>query len=405
MKRKIFLTLVLVTMFFIGSNNVDALSCKVGESGCTKNAIEQELNAEGKELACLYEVETNVGTYYNYIYYDRKSTDQKNFHADSFRSIYGTLSTHPEDASNSFARGNLDKVINDYKNLNENKCPKNSYLLIHSNYLTPFACFDNNEECKSFNEEFVTVYENSSSRLIENNLDKIIFKGSDTYMPYLKKDGYCVYTNGTLTDFSYLVYSIDNKKVMFYNAIEEVSRYKISLGFFGNEVSFRDHLIKYSFQNKISNVNSCPSSIYFASNGKNFSSSYYFTDIFDSNATIVRTFDLYVPKDNDINIDEDNVGCEIFSDSLRKIINEVMSYIRIGVPLLLIVLLGVDFMKASFSGDEKAISKSKSNAIKRIIIAVIIFFVPTILNLLFNVANSVWKNAHYEICVLNDNNN
>ena len=73
MKRKLFLTLVFVTMFFIGSNNVDALSCKVGESGCTKEAIEQELNAEEKELACLYEVETNVGTYYNYIYYDRKN--------------------------------------------------------------------------------------------------------------------------------------------------------------------------------------------------------------------------------------------------------------------------------------------------------------------------------------------
>lgn len=403
MKRKLFLTLVLVAMFFMGSNNVDALSCKVGESGCTKEAIEQELNAEEKELACLYEVETNVGTYYNYIYYDRKSTDQKNFHADSFRSVYNALSTYPYDATSSFAIGNLDKVINDYKSLNENKCPKNSYLLIHSRYSTPFACFDNNEECKNFNDEYVTVYENSSSKMIENNLDKIIFKGSDTYMQYLKKDGYCVYTNGKITDFSYLVYSVEEKKIMFYNAVEENARYKISLGFYGNEVSFRDHLIKYSFENKISNVNSCPSSVYFISNGKNFSSSYYFTDSFDSNATIVRTFDLYVPKDDNINIDEDTVGCEIFSDSLRQIINEVMSYIRIGIPLLLIVLLGVDFVKASFSGDEKEISKSKNNAIKRIVIAVIIFFVPTLLNLLFNVANSVWKNAHYDICVLNDN--
>ena len=33
-------------------------------------------------------------------------------------------------------------------------------------------------------------------------------------------------------------------------------------------------------------------------------------------------------------------------------------------------------------------------------IAIVIFFVPTLINLLFNIVNDVWVDAHYEICGL-----
>ena len=44
--------------------------------------------------------------------------------------------------------------------------------------------------------------------------------------------------------------------------------------------------------------------------------------------------------------------------------------------------------------------KAQSKVIKRIIIAIVIFFVPTLINLLFNIVNDVWVDAHYKICGL-----
>lgn len=146
---------------------------------------------------------------------------------------------------------------------------------------------------------------------------------------------------------------------------------------------------------------SCPEQIYEYVDYNKVTFIPYKSDLYGK---LNATYSLSDCKSAAPSFDADDIGCEIFSDSLRKIINEVMSYIRIGVPLLLIILLGIDFAKATFSGDEKAISKSKNNAIKRIIIAIVIFFVPTLLNILFDVANNVWKNANYEICVLNDKN-
>ena len=56
--------------------------------------------------------------------------------------------------------------------------------------------------------------------------------------------------------------------------------------------------------------------------------------------------------------------------------------IRIVVPILLIVLVIKDLMTASAAGKEEDMKKAQSAAIKRIIIAVAIFFVPTVVNVL-----------------------
>lgn len=118
-----------------------------------------------------------------------------------------------------------------------------------------------------------------------------------------------------------------------------------------------------------------------------------------------KTYVSYEEKDEPIVSIPDEVSCEIFDDNLREIINGVMDIIRIAIPLLLILLIGVDFGKAIFASDDKAISKAKKNAITRIIIAIVIYFVPTLINLVFNIANDVWADAHYEICVLGENDN
>lgn len=396
MKRKLFLTLVFVTMFFIGSNNVDALSCKVGESGCTKEAIEQELVNDGKELACLYETTVSNDKYYNYIYYDRRETDSNNFQLlgknATFKNVYGGGST--------LNIKNKNVAFN--ASLETNTCPKNSYIM-RDNRSDDYICFDNEKSCLSYDSNVVS-YEKSSSKLILDNMNNIIFKGTDSYKDYINNNEFCVY-NLPLNSYdnSYIIYSLNKNAILFF---QDNGNKKFTLGL-NTSKNGNDFLNTSSIYSFVSSThNSCPSEIYHYYHDAGASGKYYLLrdeKSAEDGVELKYTFKLYNKYDMpDFDNDQKNIGCEIFSEELRNIINEIMSYIRIGVPLLLIILIAVDFGKASFANDEKVLVKSKKNAITRIIIAVIIFFVPTILNLIFNIANDVWADAHYEICVINE---
>ena len=54
-----------------------------------------------------------------------------------------------------------------------------------------------------------------------------------------------------------------------------------------------------------------------------------------------------------------------------------------GYPLLCLVLSTFDFVKAAASQDKDALMKAIKNTIKRLILAVILFFLPTLINFLF----------------------
>lgn len=65
-----------------------------------------------------------------------------------------------------------------------------------------------------------------------------------------------------------------------------------------------------------------------------------------------------------------------------EFIEEMINYIRIFVPILLIVLGSVDFANAIISGDQDALKKSGSKFMKRAIAAIAIFFVPLLVKVL-----------------------
>ena len=80
-----------------------------------------------------------------------------------------------------------------------------------------------------------------------------------------------------------------------------------------------------------------------------------------------------------------------------------MGIIRIAVPIMLIALITYDLATAVFVGSDDKVRKARDKAIKRIIIAIAIFFVPTFINLVFDLVNDVWG-TNYEICGINENN-
>lgn len=69
--------------------------------------------------------------------------------------------------------------------------------------------------------------------------------------------------------------------------------------------------------------------------------------------------------------------------SIWQLVGQFIFILKILVPIIIIVLGTIDFGKAVISSDDKAVSKSSKKLLTRILIGVCIFFVPTIINIVF----------------------
>lgn len=98
-------------------------------------------------------------------------------------------------------------------------------------------------------------------------------------------------------------------------------------------------------------------------------------------------------------IDIEVENCEdLLGKDIAGYFKIVWNLIKIGIPIILIGLGTIDFVQAVFSGKEDGMKKAQGKFIKRIIIAVIIFLIPTILGLLLDIANNIWGNFGSDIC-------
>ena len=94
-----------------------------------------------------------------------------------------------------------------------------------------------------------------------------------------------------------------------------------------------------------------------------------------------------------------NVTCdELFDASIKEIINDILGYVRIIVPILVITLGTLDFAKAVIASKEDEMKKAQKTFIKRVVIGVAFFFTPAIVNVLMNLANLAWQGLGYTSC-------
>lgn len=96
---------------------------------------------------------------------------------------------------------------------------------------------------------------------------------------------------------------------------------------------------------------------------------------------------------------------DVCSGNMVKIwvfIGHLVTIVKIAVPILLIVMGSIDFMKAVMAGKEDEIKKSQGTFVKRAIAAVIVFFVPTVVGVMLSLLeqDSI-KNNNCFICVTN----
>ena len=83
----------------------------------------------------------------------------------------------------------------------------------------------------------------------------------------------------------------------------------------------------------------------------------------------------------------------------KDLINTVMKWMRITVPLLLIVFGILDFSKAVFSSNEDGMKKTREKFIKRIVAAVLVFLAPILVNLILDLGNQVWEIINADTCL------
>lgn len=80
---------------------------------------------------------------------------------------------------------------------------------------------------------------------------------------------------------------------------------------------------------------------------------------------------------------------------IMRIIKIVILLIRIAVPIILIVVGMLDFMKATSSGDDATLKKTLSQFVRRIIAAVLVFLIPTFVSAIFTL---IGANTEYKKC-------
>lgn len=89
--------------------------------------------------------------------------------------------------------------------------------------------------------------------------------------------------------------------------------------------------------------------------------------------------------------EQGNLSCQdMLGDKLTKRIQDIINIIKIAVPILLIVFGMIDFGKGIFSMDENEMKKSQSKFMKRVIVAVAFFMIPTFIGIILNIASKIW---------------
>lgn len=93
--------------------------------------------------------------------------------------------------------------------------------------------------------------------------------------------------------------------------------------------------------------------------------------------------------DDAFNIANDEMECEdIFDNSFGELLNTLLNYIRIIGPILVVLLSALDFIKAVVSSDEKAMKQAQSKLVIRLVAAICLFLVPTLVQLLLSFINA-----------------
>ena len=411
-KKKIIFLIFITLLFFTGSSKVFAEKCTHVDCKDVIDKVREKKETESLKMVCSYVINSD-GLYANLIFYDINEKKFYSYSSIAKKGIFGELNSSSPRFIDSDAMDNL---------RNFSRCPRYSYADFDGN---KEVCYDSNGEgCKNIEAQETNNHKTKSrklnftsyknSRLIDDKVSE--YKNYDnTFTGSCDKDnelvqqygGFCRYVDSSSADYILVYYNDTSSTAVLYKGTSN-EYYTIESG-----SSVENHF------NAIEGLNSCPNEIYYIETTKRVvrnkhsvkTTSYSISTEKPSEESVVNgtttttnsstTYKLnQCTDDNEVITKPDKTGCELIPSKIMEYINEAMSIIRIAVPALLVGLIIFDFASALFASSEEKMRKAQGKVIKRIIIAIIIFFVPALINLVLNIVNDVWSNANYEICGL-----
>lgn len=75
----------------------------------------------------------------------------------------------------------------------------------------------------------------------------------------------------------------------------------------------------------------------------------------------------------------------ILGEDLTALLKDALRLIQIAGPILVIIMTIIDLIKATATGGKDDLSKAGKKTVKRLIYAVLLFLIPTILNWVFSI--------------------
>ena len=94
-----------------------------------------------------------------------------------------------------------------------------------------------------------------------------------------------------------------------------------------------------------------------------------------------------------------SLGIDLIPGAIAGIISIVINIIKIGVPIILIILGMIDMGKAVASQKEDEIKKGQKTLISRVIAAAIVFFVVAIVQLMLSIVSGASGDTNVWSCV------
>jgi len=85
--------------------------------------------------------------------------------------------------------------------------------------------------------------------------------------------------------------------------------------------------------------------------------------------------------------------------NIWQLLGYVVTIIKIVIPLILIIFGMIDLGKAVILSKDDAVSKAVTTLIKRFVAAVIVFFVPTIVNAVFSITANINLTTDATVCI------
>ncbi len=83
-------------------------------------------------------------------------------------------------------------------------------------------------------------------------------------------------------------------------------------------------------------------------------------------------------------LDESDECDGVFDKEVIDFLQQIFNIFKFAAPILCLALSITDFVKATASQDKDALKKAAQMTGKRIVYAIILFFIPTLINFLFD---------------------